>query len=124
MGLISVREVIKTVKIVFFGSQKIVLSSHDSHLAPEMGETHDELLEVDFAIAVIVKDVDDPPEIARYTVSTFHSKFLPFKQGGSGQHFFAWRYCGAMHSSCLESSYRKSVQLALFVIGDTRWSRS
>ena len=42
------------------------MSSHDSHLAPEMGETHDELLEVDFAIAVIVKDVDDPPEIARY----------------------------------------------------------
>ena len=68
MGLISVREVIKTKGIVFFGSQKIVLSSHDSHLAPEMGETHDELLEVDFAIAVIVKDVDDPPEIARYTI--------------------------------------------------------
>ena len=50
--------------------------------------------------------------------------FLPFKQGGSGQHFCAWRYCGAMHSSCLESSYRKSVQLALFVIGDTRRSRN
>ena len=50
-------------ELFFFGSQKIVLSSHDSHLAPEMGETHDELLEVDFSIAVIVKDVDDPPEI-------------------------------------------------------------
>ena len=46
-----------------------------------MGETHDELLEVDFAIAVIVKDVDDPPEIARYTVSTFHSKFFAFQTG-------------------------------------------
>ena len=72
MVLISVREVINT-KGIFFGSQKFVLSSHDSHLAPEMGETHDELLEVDFAIAVIVKDVDDPPEIARYAVSTFYS---------------------------------------------------
>ena len=81
MGLISVREVFKTKGIVFFVSQKIVLSSHDSHLAPEMGETHDELLEVDFSIAVIVKDVDDSPEIARYTVSTFLSKFVAFQTG-------------------------------------------
>ena len=81
MGLISVREVFKTKGIVFFVSQKIVLSSHDSHLAPEMGETHDELLEVDFSIAVIVKDVDDPPEIARYTGSTFFSKFFAFQTG-------------------------------------------
>ena len=83
-------------------SQKIVLSSHDSHLAPEMGETHDELLEVDFAIAVIVKDVNDPPEIARYTMSTFLSKFFAFQTGrfwaaflclevlrGNGQTFWA-----------------------------------
>ena len=82
MGLISVREVFKTKGFVFFGSQKIVfLSSHDSHLTPEMGETHDELLEVDFAITVIVKDVDDPPEIARYTMSTFLSKFFAFQTG-------------------------------------------
>ena len=81
MGLISVREVFRTKGIVFFGDQKIVLSSHGSHLAPEMGETHDELLEVDFAIAVIVKDVDDPPEIARYTMSTFLSKFFAFQTG-------------------------------------------
>ena len=83
MGLISVREVINT-KGIFFGSQKFVLSSHDSHLAPEMGETHDELLEVDFAIAVIVKDVDDPPEIARYTMSTFLSKLLFLGAGHFG----------------------------------------
>ena len=81
MGLISVREVFKTKGIVFFWSQKIVFSSRDSHLAPEMGETHDELLEVDFSIAVIVKDVDDPPEIARYTGSTFFSKFFAFQTG-------------------------------------------
>ena len=81
MGLISVREVFKAKGIVFFGSKKIVLSSHDSHSAPEMGETHDELLEVDFSIAVIVKDVDDPPEIARYTMSTFLSKFFVFQTG-------------------------------------------
>ena len=65
----------------FFGKRLIVLSSHDSHLAPEMGETHDELLEVDFSIAVIVKDVDDSPEIARYTASTFLSKFVAFQTG-------------------------------------------
>ena len=78
MELISVREVIKTKGIVFFWKPK---NCHDSHLAPEMGETHDELLEVDFAIAVIVKDVDDPPEIARYTMSTFLSKFFAFQTG-------------------------------------------
>ena len=88
MGLISVREVFKTKGIVFFVSQKIVLSSHDSHLAPEMGETHDELLEVDFSIAVIVKDVDDSPEIARYTASTFLSKFVAFQTGTFWAAFF------------------------------------
>ena len=46
-----------------------------------MGETHDELLEVDLAIAVIIKDVDDPPKIARYTESTFFSKFFAFQTG-------------------------------------------
>ena len=36
---------------------------------------------------------------------------------------FVFAGCGKFHSSCLESSYRKSVQFALFVIADTRQSR-
>ena len=39
------------------------LYRHDVN-EPEMGKAHNELLEVDLPVAIVVEDVDHPPEIA------------------------------------------------------------